>query len=463
METPTKSATHMPEYVARVEGLALILSFFVSLVILTFWLFAPSRAAAPPIWSEMTANTATALILALAGLALSSGQPSPKKLLMSKAVAWIVLAVATLSLGEYVAGTSVGIDEWLPHGMMGHYPGRPSPQTSLCLAFIGASLLLLRRQKGPLSWLADMLAVTLAVLALILLGGYLYGALVIVGVDGNTRTAPQTLFCICCLSFVVCARRARYGGVLVILAGAGLGSRIARTTLPFVILLPFVLFYSVASLISLKILAEHYVYAFATAGVALFTTTVVFWMAGRINRLEHALRELSLTDDLTGLNNRRGFYILAEQVLRESSRIGSGTTVFYFDLDGLKAINDTVGHEAGSVMIRSFASALSQNFRETDVIGRLGGDEFVVVTSQNFGEATEILARLERSLSRDDTPAGSACRLSYSVGYSELNPPRKPSLEELIGKADAMMYQQKLTKRRRSEAAILASPHEVSV
>ena len=299
--------------------------------------------------------------------------------------------------------------------------------------------------------LADAFSIVLITMNLILLGGYLQGAIWIVGLNDVVRIAPQTLLCFCCLMFVVVSRRARDGNLFSILVDVGMGSRIARVTLPFAILLPFLLFGGVSRLVSQGLLPGPYVYALAGASLSVFTGAVVIWMAAQINQLEHAMRELSLTDDLTHLNNRRGFYLLAQQVLREATRTGSGTTLFYFDLDGLKHANDTVGHEAGSVMIQSFASALMKNFRETDMIGRLGGDEFAVVTSRDFGKATEILARLEQSVSINDQLLGLMLPLNYSVGYAEINPPRKPTLDELIAQADAMMYQHETTKKHVAE------------
>jgi PleD family two-component response regulator len=95
----------------------------------------------------------------------------------------------------------------------------------------------------------------------------------------------------------------------------------------------------------------------------------------KVNELEDAnerLRNLSLTDGLTGLNNRRGFMILATGLLKFSRRVGYSICLLYIDLDSLKLTNDTFGHSAGDALILRFSNILTQTFRESDIIGRLG-------------------------------------------------------------------------------------------
>src|SRR5512138_3020326 len=102
----------------------------------------------------------------------------------------------------------------------------------------------------------------------------------------------------------------------------------------------------------------------------------------KVSELETAndrLRNRSLTDELTGLNNRRGFMILATGLLKFARRAGLPLCLLYIDLDCLKSINDTFGHGSGDTAIISFGRLLTDTFRESDILGRLGGDEFVVL------------------------------------------------------------------------------------
>ena len=117
----------------------------------------------------------------------------------------------------------------------------------------------------------------------------------------------------------------------------------------------------------------------------------------KVSELEKAnehLRNLSLTDALTGLNNRRGFMILATGLLKFSRRVGYPSHLLYIDLDSLKYINDTFGHAGGDAAISHFARILTDTFRDSDVVGRLGGDEFVALLRHPVGpEEAAVVAR----------------------------------------------------------------------
>src|SRR5215510_9093069 len=111
-----------------------------------------------------------------------------------------------------------------------------------------------------------------------------------------------------------------------------------------------------------------------------------FSLAQRVAELEQAqdsLRNLSLTDDLTGLYNRRGFFTLAEQHLKSARRARRQASLIYIDMDGLKTLNDTHGHEEGSNALREIANILRNTFRSSDIIARIGGNEFVIFETYN--------------------------------------------------------------------------------
>ena len=100
-------------------------------------------------------------------------------------------------------------------------------------------------------------------------------------------------------------------------------------------------------------------------------------------RQEDQLRAMSMSDDMTGLRNRRGFLILAAQHARVAQRRAVPFAIVFADLNGLKMINDTLGHEAGDNSIRFVAGILRNTFRESDIIARLGGDEFVALLDRH--------------------------------------------------------------------------------
>jgi diguanylate cyclase (GGDEF)-like protein len=163
---------------------------------------------------------------------------------------------------------------------------------------------------------------------------------------------------------------------------------------------------------------------------------------------EDALRNLTLTDDLTGLYNHRGFFKLTEHCLKLAQRTAQSSLLIYADLDGLKQINDTFGHSEGSQAIVKAAEVLRATFRASDIIGRLGGDEFAVL-SQNvsLAEVDYILARLADNLDATNEGAGQAFPLSLSVGAVWIAHDNPRDIRELIAEADHAMYQQKRGRR----------------
>ncbi|MEN6467138.1 MAG: PAS domain S-box protein, partial [Syntrophaceae bacterium] len=114
--------------------------------------------------------------------------------------------------------------------------------------------------------------------------------------------------------------------------------------------------------------------------------------------LEEEIRALSIVDHLTGLYNRRGFLSLAEQQLNILERTGKNMLLIYADLDGMKIINDTLGHQKGDEALVEIAKILKKSFRKADIIGRMGGDEFAILALSGPPQRPEILKdRLERN------------------------------------------------------------------
>ena len=161
-------------------------------------------------------------------------------------------------------------------------------------------------------------------------------------------------------------------------------------------------------------------------------------------RMEETLRALALLDDLTGLYNRRGFSILAEQQLKTANRTKRRMVLLFADLDGLKRINDTFGHSEGDQALIETANVLRETFRESDIIARIGGDEFVVLAIETNGLPAEILTtRLQENLAARNAREVRRYKLSLSVGLARYDPDRPCSLDELLDQADRAMYERK--------------------
>jgi len=170
--------------------------------------------------------------------------------------------------------------------------------------------------------------------------------------------------------------------------------------------------------------------------------------AVRQTLLEKELRSLALTDDLTGLYNRRGFLASATQQLRLARRNTQESLLFFCDLDNLKKINDSYGHGEGDLALVRAAEVLERTFRDSDILARLGGDEFAVLALEASSQYQEvILDRLETNLEKSSA-SESRYELWLSVGVGRFDPRRPVSLGELMAQADQAMYEQKGKRAR---------------
>jgi diguanylate cyclase (GGDEF)-like protein len=165
-------------------------------------------------------------------------------------------------------------------------------------------------------------------------------------------------------------------------------------------------------------------------------------------KLQERLRSMSVTDELTGLYNRRGFFTLAEQELKLAKRLRKSIFLFYVDIDNLKDINDKFGHLEGDMMILETANILRRTFRQSDTLARIGGDEFVIVLNGAKASDAEIVSvRLQGNLDETNGTLKRGYQLSMSIGVSFYDPDNPRSIDELLTEADKSMYEQKKYKQ----------------
>ena len=322
-----------------------------------------------------------------------------------------------------------------------------SPQTALSFLLLGLVLLFIRVRNRTAGLVVDLLAFCLCPIVIVIVSGYAYGVMHFFGVSTATRTSPQTLLVLALLSFVAVSRRAETGFYSV-LAGTGIGSRIARFAAPLSLIGPFALETARFGLSQTGILTPQYATALLTALAAVAGFATILMLAWRIDSLEQQIRELSLRDDLTQLYNRRGFFLLAERELRSAKRAGLSFSVLFLDLDGLKQVNDTLGHETGSNFLRETAVLISACFRESDVAARIGGDEFVVAGVASEEGIALASRRLKQAAVERNTQSGQAYALEFSVGLATLQKHQEESLETLVKRADEAMYLVKRSKKQ---------------
>ena len=165
-------------------------------------------------------------------------------------------------------------------------------------------------------------------------------------------------------------------------------------------------------------------------------------------QVEERLYALSTRDELTGLYNRRGFFTLVEQQLKMAARGKNDIHIFYADMDNLKEINDTHGHQEGDLALVEIGAILKETFRESDIIARVGGDEFVAVPVGTTGETVSIITeRINRNIELHNAEKARPYRLSLSFGIVDYRPDAPVSIDELLSRGDSLMYEQKNRKR----------------
>lgn len=181
--------------------------------------------------------------------------------------------------------------------------------------------------------------------------------------------------------------------------------------------------------------------------------TVVSKDISRFKQMEEKLRALSLTDELTGLYNRRGFFALVEQLLKLAKRQKKGLFMLYADLDNLKGINDALGHQQGDQALLDMANLFRSTYRESDIIARIGGDEFVVIPVGSAGDDVNVISsRLQQNVERHNERGNRSYTLSVSLGLTHYDPENPCSIDELLLRADKLMYEQKKNKRKHGTA-----------
>src|ERR1700694_3689040 len=160
----------------------------------------------------------------------------------------------------------------------------------------------------------------------------------------------------------------------------------------------------------------------------------------RQSLLDREVRSLAITDELTGLYNRRGFLASATHQLKLAQRNAQGVLLLFCDVDNLKGINDSFGHREGDLAIIRAADVLEETFRDSDILARLGGDEFAVLASDtSVPNGQAIMPRIEKNLEKANAEE-SRYTLSFSIGIARFHPETPYSLGQLMARADQDMY-----------------------
>ncbi len=185
-------------------------------------------------------------------------------------------------------------------------------------------------------------------------------------------------------------------------------------------------------------------FSFLFAGI-LYLNKVLF---PRIIYYQNQLEKETITDDLTGVLNRRGFFNMAKKQCEIARRNNLYLYFLFLDIDGMKVINDKYGHIEGDMALKNTSLILSETFRASDIISRIGGDEFVVMSMESPEISIELLSiRLEKNLAAFNSDANKPYNLSFSLGLNAFYPEAPCKIDELLSKADKMMYEKKKNNR----------------
>ena len=435
-----------------VKRLFLAVAAAIAAVILTAWFIPALRGLLPAGWDVMRSETALFLILCAISLELSEPRHSSRFNKIGLFLAAFVVLFGAVVLLEFALHVSFGTDTLLPCdlGTGDPFPGRSAAQTAEGLLLLGISTILIRAKNQITVWIADFVAIALSLLILILVAGEIFTGMHIFNYSSRMHTSQQTLACLVLLTLVALLRRAERG-LLSIFLGHGIAATTARLLAPILIGLPILREITRAHMIHNRLIPEHYATAILASIATTLSMILLLVLVWRINGMELEIRDLSLRDGLTGLYNLKGFTMLAEQALRIAQRSQLPVSVLFVDLDNLKQINDTLGHESGSAFLVETAKLLKQTFRETDVIGRIGGDEFAVICQGSRTAISIAAQRLHLASKAQDSQSGRSYPLSLSLGFVTTDEHARHSLNELLTAADRAMYEQKRRKKLERE------------
>lgn len=443
MEQPDQGHLHVLFFLQQV---CLVLVAQVGLLALCGLVFSQAQRYIPAVFSEMSMPLALAVLLSTSSFFLSESTRPRWLLSIGSVFAGLAgcFAAATVLKPVFDAGGSIA-------GLLDAVRNSGARQTALAFVLLTAVMLLVRMKTRVFSFLADALACALCLIVLTLLSDSLLVGFHVFGSSYSGVVSTPVLVCLVALSIVAILRRMEHG-VLSIFLGQGMGSRIARTLAPILLVLPFLREVGRARIMRTETFSLPYATAVLASIATIVSLGLLLFLANRINQMEREIQSLSIRDELTGLCNLRGFKLLARQSMRLAQRARVPFSILFIDLDNLKQVNDELGHKAGSAFLVEMAELLSSTFRETDVIGRIGGDEFAVAGQFTQDEIGEIAHLLRENAVLKNSENGRQFSLSFSTGFATCVENSRLSLNELLSRADRAMYQDK--RMRKSQARL---------
>lgn len=372
----------------------------------------------------------------------------------TRAVAATVVAMAGVVLIEYLLGLQGGLEQALfleqAQALLGGAtPGRPAPQSALIMLFLGIALWFLASERKYRFDFADLGIGMALFLSFTILLGHLYQARALYHSADGGAVGMSLVETLLLLALSVGALSLNPDGVMASLSRRDASSAAKRRVLPVVVLTPVVL--GLVQYLTVKFQALEFPLALALSVTANIVVLIALseWVGRLLARIEEertghfVARETKakvegMTDTLTGLVNRRGWDRAVAESEARCQREGLNACVIVVDLDGLKRINDTLGHAKGDDFIRRASTALRTAARREDCLARLGGDEFAYLSINCPPEhAQVVLKRLSQALQKASVPA--------SLGYAMRD--LAGSIGAAFQEADQAMYAHKRARK----------------
>jgi len=183
--------------------------------------------------------------------------------------------------------------------------------------------------------------------------------------------------------------------------------------------------------------------------IAIILSYIIARLIHRNQYYQTQLRIQAKTDILTGLTNRGAGLAILESQLKLMKRENLHLTIGFIDIDGLKHVNDTLGHNAGDSLIKTVAHLFSNHLRDSDTVIRIGGDEFLAILPVCQKEqAIQLFKRVDDATKQLNSDRIEPFHISYSYGFSESLPECIKTLEDLLEEADKEMYSSKIIKHK---------------
>jgi diguanylate cyclase (GGDEF)-like protein len=420
----------------------------VACITLAGWIFGtPTLTSVVPGLVSMKANTAICFLLLSGALYAAAGCRG------SRWQGWLAVAgavLASLTLFEYISGTSLGIDEALfrDTGLSPH-PGRMSPITAANFVLLASALLVPSFKRSD--YLKEALALLLALSATFAIVGYVYGVPALYGAVSSSSTAMAlhtgVSFLLLAVGFLFVERET---GFVRVFHGPSIASMVARYLVPVAFLVPVVLG---AIFIRTRWSLGHpnLVMALAVVSNIVLLVGLIWLLASMIQRVEAeraAVQQQAETDKLTGIFNRRHFESSLELEIQRARRYGAPLALLMIDVDNFKLLNDHHGHLVGDRMLCRLARECESCLRISDVFCRYGGDEFVIIAPETTALAAMALARRMRQNIDAVSTDQSFGALAISIGIAVWEDNFK-SNDDFIAAADSALYQAKSAGRNR--------------